>query len=111
MWPEGEDAFRLADDDTVESVVGYYREQIVASQEILNTFDLDASCAWPEMASNLRWVAVHMIAETARHAGHADIVRRDRRRQPRVVVVRNAISRWASELHTSARDSGSACNG
>jgi hypothetical protein len=24
---------------------------------------------------NLRWVALHMIEETARHAGHADIIR------------------------------------
>ena len=24
---------------------------------------------------DLRWVAVHMIEETARHAGHADIIR------------------------------------
>jgi hypothetical protein len=24
---------------------------------------------------NLRWVAMHMIQETARHAGHADIIR------------------------------------
>ncbi len=36
---------------------------------------LDAPCALPEMAGNLRWVAVHMIEETARHAGHADIIR------------------------------------
>jgi hypothetical protein len=28
-----------------------------------------------EAASNLRWVAVHLIEETARHAGHADIIR------------------------------------
>jgi hypothetical protein len=24
---------------------------------------------------NVRWVIVHMIEETARHAGHADIIR------------------------------------
>jgi hypothetical protein len=24
---------------------------------------------------NLRWVVLHMIEETARHAGHADIIR------------------------------------
>ena len=24
---------------------------------------------------NLRWVQLHMIEETARHAGHADIIR------------------------------------
>jgi hypothetical protein len=26
-------------------------------------------------AYNVRWVVVHMIEETARHAGHADIIR------------------------------------
>ena len=80
-WPEVQSAgvdptFRLTEEDTVETVVADYREQIAASQEILRTFDLDAPCAWPEMADqNLRWVALHMIEETARHAGHADIIR------------------------------------
>jgi hypothetical protein len=75
VQPQDENAFRLRDDDTVETVVAYYREQIAASQEVLRTVDLDAPCAWAEMAGNLRWVAVHMIEETARHAGHADIIR------------------------------------
>ncbi|HEX4015107.1 MAG TPA: DinB family protein [Frankiaceae bacterium] len=78
-WPEAqpqdENAFRLAQDDTVKTVVAHYREQIAVSQEILRTFDLDAPCAWPGIAGNLRWVAIHMIEETARHAGHADIIR------------------------------------
>jgi hypothetical protein len=75
VLPEDENAFRLTDEDTVESVVAYYRDQIAASQEILATCDLDAPCAWSDIASNLRWVAIHMIEETARHAGHADIIR------------------------------------
>jgi hypothetical protein len=75
VLPQDENAFRLTDDDTVQTVVAYYREQIAASQEILGTVDLDAPCAWPEIAGNPRWVAVHMIEETARHAGHADIIR------------------------------------
>lgn len=75
--PEAEDAtFRLAASDTVESVVAYYREQVAVSDEILRGGDLAAPCAWPEMAGhNLRWVALHLIEETARHAGHADIIR------------------------------------
>jgi hypothetical protein len=76
VHPQDENAFLLSDDDTVETVVAYYREQIAASQEILGSFDLEAPCAWPGMAhENLRWVALHMIEETARHAGHADIIR------------------------------------
>jgi uncharacterized damage-inducible protein DinB len=80
-WPEVrsqqvDSTFRLTDQDTVETVVAEYREQIAASNEILSTLDLDAPCAWPEMADqNLRWVALHMIEETARHAGHADLIR------------------------------------
>jgi hypothetical protein len=75
VHPQDENAFQLTADDTVESVVAFYREQIAASQEIVGSFDLDAPCAWPEMAGNLRWVALHMIEETARHAGHADLIR------------------------------------
>ncbi len=75
LLPEDENGFRLTDDDTVDTVLSYYREQIDASREILGTFDLDAPSAWPELAANLRWVAIHMIEETARHAGHADIIR------------------------------------
>ena len=80
-WPEvrsveADSTFRLTAEDTVETVVAYYREQIAASQEIVASVDLDTPCAWPEMADqNLRWVALHMIEETARHAGHADIIR------------------------------------
>ena len=75
VQPQDDNGFQLADDDTVEAVIAHYREQIAASQEILTTVDLDAPCAWPAMAANLRWVAIHMIEETARHAGHADIIR------------------------------------
>ena len=75
-WPEDEpqdeNGFRITHDDTIETVVAYYR---AAAQEILRTVDLDAPCAWREMAGNPRWVAMHMIEETARHAGHADIIR------------------------------------
>jgi uncharacterized damage-inducible protein DinB len=80
-WPEvrteePDETFQLADGDTVESVVDYYREQIAASRQILGSVDLDAPCAWQQIADrNLRWVALHMIEETARHAGHADIIR------------------------------------
>lgn len=79
-WPEvqteeADPTFQLTADDTVETLVAYYRHQIAASQEILDNFDLESPCVWPEMAHvNLRWVALHMIEETARHAGHADII-------------------------------------
>jgi uncharacterized damage-inducible protein DinB len=81
-WPvvnadEDADAtFDLSDEDTVESVLAYYREQIAVSREITARRDLDARCARSDLVDeNLRWVAMHLIEETARHAGHADIIR------------------------------------
>jgi uncharacterized protein DUF664 len=35
---------------------------------------LEAPCAM-QSGTNLRWVVLHLINETARHAGHADAVR------------------------------------
>ena len=53
-----------------------YRSQIEATNEILSTVDLDAPCAFAPLSNrNVRWVAMHLVEETARHAGHADIVR------------------------------------
>ena len=80
-WPavssEDKDAtFRLEDDDTVESVVADYRQQVATSNELLEELDLNQRCARSEICDeDLRWVAMHMIEETARHAGHADIIR------------------------------------
>ena len=83
-WPEVRHAeseivdptFLLADEDTIEAVIADYREQIAVSNEVLDRLDLDAPCARSDMIKeNLRWVAVHLIEETARHAGHADIIR------------------------------------
>jgi uncharacterized damage-inducible protein DinB len=69
----------LEPDDTKGSVIAGYRaaiarsNQIVAGIDDLDTLSLRASSA-PEPMS-VRWVLVHMIEETARHAGHADILR------------------------------------
>ncbi|MGH3157594.1 MAG: DUF664 domain-containing protein [Streptosporangiaceae bacterium] len=53
-----------------------YREQIEESRAVVAQLDLGTACAWPKLAHrNLRWVVLHMIEETARHAGHADIIR------------------------------------
>jgi hypothetical protein len=72
--PDG--TFALGDDDTVEGVLADYRAQVDASRDILAAGDLDARCALSDLVDeNLRWVAMHMIQETARHAGHADIIR------------------------------------
>ncbi|GAA1268625.1 DinB family protein [Kitasatospora nipponensis] len=80
-WPEVQDVdfdtdFQLDERDTLERWSAYYREQVAISDEIVAATDLDTPCAWPKQAHrNARWVVLHMIEETARHAGHADIIR------------------------------------
>jgi hypothetical protein len=79
-WPEVEDAedatFLLDDTDTVEHWVAYYRAQIEESRAITAAMDLDAPCARTDiLPANVRWILFQMTAETARHAGHADIIR------------------------------------
>ena len=65
--------------DSVASAVTAYRAATRVSNQIVNeSSDLDQLCdrapTTPEPLS-LRWVLVHMVEETARHAGHADILR------------------------------------
>jgi uncharacterized damage-inducible protein DinB len=77
VMPEPHDAdLMVSESDTVSHWIAVYREQIEASNEIIASMDLDAPCTRPDLIEcNLRYVLLHMIEETARHAGHADIIR------------------------------------
>jgi hypothetical protein len=79
--PYDPDAAFTTDHSAVE-VIRQYRRQCEISNEILRTHALetgllgDPGFEWPgEPITDLRWVALHMIEETARHAGHLDAVR------------------------------------
>lgn len=69
---------RLASGDLVESAVAEYQQTwlrsdaVVAAAESLDELCLDTG---DETPVNLRWVLMHLLEETARHAGHADILR------------------------------------
>ena len=80
-WPEhkspipGED-FLVDDGDTVVQWVARYEEAAETSRLIVAAMELDHSCARTDVIDcNLRCVLLHMIEETARHAGHADLIR------------------------------------
>jgi len=61
--------------DTVASVTGAYRTVSARVDELVRAApSLDAPCVGIDGA-NLRWVVAHLLEETARHAGHADILR------------------------------------
>ncbi|MEV4635751.1 DinB family protein [Actinoplanes sp. NPDC049548] len=80
-----EDNFRLADGESIEEVFAHY-DRVAARTEktVAEIADLgqdvpvDHSVPWnPKDIDNwsVRWVLLHLIQETARHAGHADIIR------------------------------------
>lgn len=80
-WPERrspipDEDFIVDDQDTVEQWVTRYEEAAETSRQIVDAMELDRSCARTDVIDcNLRWVLLHLIEETARHAGHADIIR------------------------------------
>jgi uncharacterized damage-inducible protein DinB len=80
-FPVGDDIseleFRIEPGETTEEVLDFYRAECAESRAILEAASLDAIWLHPQRSEdfNVRWIVVHMIEETARHAGHADILR------------------------------------
>jgi hypothetical protein len=64
-------------DDTVAAAIATYRATWARVDAIVATASLDTPCrdTGDETPVNLRWVLMHLLEETARHAGHADILR------------------------------------
>ena len=74
--------FRLLPDETLEGALAHYDEVARRTDELVRTVDLDASqplppAPWfaPGATRSTRRVFLHIVAETAQHAGHADIIR------------------------------------
>lgn len=75
-WPA---TFHAPAHQTVESVIADYRDAVDRANTVIAACeDLTAPCARPARAGtrpSMRWALTHMIEETARHAGHLDILR------------------------------------
>ncbi|MBO0827030.1 MAG: DinB family protein [Streptosporangiales bacterium] len=68
--------FRVLPDETTRSVVDGYLRACEDSRTVVAEHSLDDTFEHPRHGTtDLRWVLVHMVEETARHAGHADIIR------------------------------------
>ena len=71
--------FKPTSKDTVDSVLADYRQAVAEANIVIESY---ADLAQPAPASaksgaapSMRWLLTHMIEETGRHAGHADIIR------------------------------------
>jgi uncharacterized damage-inducible protein DinB len=77
--------FRMTEDETLADVLSLYDEVAAETKSILaGIADLGQAVPVPKGvpwypddvdAWSVRWVLLHLIEETARHAGHADMVR------------------------------------
>jgi hypothetical protein len=81
--PALEVGVRVADDgwhvdpsDNLDALIADYQRACASSRHVAGRFELDDTVPIPRLERvSLRWIYIHMIEETARHAGHADILR------------------------------------
>jgi hypothetical protein len=85
--PAEDDSWLVEPDTAAEAVFDLYRAEIRRSNAIIEAMPLDALArghdpqwaewGWPaaDDVVNLRWIILHMIEETAQHAGHLDAAR------------------------------------
>ncbi|MDX6280346.1 MAG: hypothetical protein QOH03_1417 [Kribbellaceae bacterium] len=81
-WPDDpadDDAFTTA--RSPEAVFGFYRDQIARSNEVLAATPWDTAPVGDHgqgdtsQITDLRFIVLHLIEETARHLGHLDAAR------------------------------------
>ncbi len=72
--PDGD--WRVEESETAEDVFSMYRASIEKSRQVMAQKSLDDLVEFPRRRGySVRWILAHMLEETARHAGHADILR------------------------------------
>ena len=81
---EYQDQYVMRDDETLEQLLDTLRAQNEDTLRIFAEADLDAQVPVPHDVPwfpqdldfwNVRWVAMHLVEELTRHAGHGDIIR------------------------------------
>ena len=79
IWSDEDDPeadMRAAPHETTSDILAYYGRARSAADRVIEEVGLEElGRSWRGDAVSMRWVLVHMIEETARHAGHMDILR------------------------------------
>jgi uncharacterized damage-inducible protein DinB len=76
LWFEPENDMTAEPDKTTADIVALYGRARAAADKVISEMALDElGTSWSGETVSLRWVLIHMIEDTARHAGHMDIVR------------------------------------
>ncbi len=67
---------RVAEGESTADVLAFNARAHVAADAVIDELEVEETgTAWFGQDVTLRWVLIHMIEETARHAGHLDILR------------------------------------
>ncbi len=78
-WDDDRDwEFTTAPDHEPPELIDMYEAACQRSRATCDGVDLDTLSVRPSRSGDhwdLRWIFLHMIEETARHAGHADLIR------------------------------------
>ncbi len=81
LWdPADPDRYwRIEADDTSAGLIADYRAECGIANQIVQDHSLDDTAQGgnpvPGQELTLRWIVLHLIEETARHVGHADLIR------------------------------------
>ncbi|MGO9333727.1 MAG: DUF664 domain-containing protein [Acidimicrobiales bacterium] len=68
--------FRPGPELSIEAALTTYRKRGEVTDAAVRAMSLTAPCCgWGGQGEDLRWVLLHLINETARHAGHVDATR------------------------------------
>lgn len=67
---------RAGPDESTADILAFYGRARAAADQVIDELDVeDLGTAWFGDQVSMRWVLIHMIEDTARHAGHLDILR------------------------------------
>ncbi|MFJ2391919.1 MULTISPECIES: DinB family protein [unclassified Streptomyces] len=78
LWfdPASEEDMSAGPGETTARIVEFYGRARAAADRTIAELSLDdVGTSWNGTTVSLRWVLIRMVEETARHAGHMDIVR------------------------------------
>jgi hypothetical protein len=68
--------WRVETGETISGLLNDYAAQCEVSREIVTGLEFDHEVPFRDKGTvSVRWVLIHMIEETGRHAGHLDVVR------------------------------------
>jgi hypothetical protein len=76
-WTEADpDAdWRVEPGETIGGIVAFYEAECAAARGIVAGRGWDDLAAGHRRQKSLGWILTHMVEETARHCGHADLLR------------------------------------